>query len=889
MLSRDHQLTSDSYATLFSGGRDGRINAWSLSHDSPTVAAQVSDAHTNWVFAMLPYSPQHVVSCSADTTVKLWNLNDSSVSTIGNHTDYAQCLAKFGSDSVVSGGLDEKIIGWDVQLGRSRFEISTGHSMYALASTVDGLIAGGSPDGAVRLWDPRVRLDNYITKFSDHTDSVRRVFVSGDYIVSGSSDTTIRVWSRRTGRAIRTFGNLPNSIWSLVPIGQRGFVAGDREGNIFECDDIETDDPKLVIEHSIPEGGLKGICLDLETHHCWVSTPFSPDLRCLQPQPDRTGREVEVLKGHDGLRKHRLLNDKRHALIADTKGSVSMVDLISASQVDFSRKIPAGLSNIELDNHLDEILEEVNTMDVLDNWCQVQTRAGQICVTLDSNSINNTEIYLDDLVKYVDHVVRTPVPTPNQSPVNTPGASPQGSPMTTPRGSGFFRQQRSPAVSRVTSAQSLHEVLHKEQMRQRKMLGTGQSKAQFYDPDDEDDDRKPPASASIPIPGSPPQPPPQITVSGDPPKQHGNISTDKSNLSGKLGANKPHLQPAPNSVAAETEEPADADTVDDEIRINLGNYVLENLLRGVVNHQRIEYDKMSHPPVDSHNLHPSHTGGSSSTGNQTLSPPESSQSSVRSGLDGGHVKEKKRTRFLSKLLGKGKKKEEAHPPQATQQPEPALGPNGKPLTHQQIKQNLQEKQQSDVDAKTFEDAWDRAVKEHIFKSADPEAPTPDVLSRRARVIVTEIVPGAGAPTEIFSTTVGKLITSATEVERIERVLPGWVGDAMLLGKLKIKQPTRIGFSVMPLHDGDPELAESSVRLMAISMLRARKIMSYTVGQLQQSKCLSSAASQFPPEEIISLTCEGQEIPALTTLGTIRTRIWRNGGDVTMLYSIKKRV
>lgn len=885
MLSRDHQLAPDSYATLFSGGRDGRINAWSLSHDSPTKAAQVSDTHTNWVFAMLPYSPQHVMSCSADTTVKLWNLSDNSLSTIGNHTDYAQCLAKFGSDSVVSGGLDEKIIGWDVQLGRSRFEISTGHSMYALASTVDGLIAGGSPDGAVRLWDPRVRLDNYITKFSDHTDSVRRVFVSGDYIVSGSSDATIRVWSRRTGRAIRTFGNLPNSIWSLVPIGQRGFVAGDREGNIFECDDLETDEPRLVIEHSIPEGGLKGICLDLETHHCWVSTPFSPDLRCLKPQPDHTGHEVEVLKGHDGLRKHRLLNDKRHALIADTKGNVSMVDLISAKQVDFSRKIPAGLSNVSLDNHLDEILEEVNSMDVLDNWCQVQTRAGQICVTLDSNSINNTEIYLDDLVKYVDHVVRTPVPTPSHSPVNTPGASPHGSPMTTPRGSGFFRQQRSPAVSRVTSAQSLHEVLHKEQMRQRKMLGTGQNKANFYDPEDEDDDKKPPPSASIPIPGASTQAPPQITVSTTAPKAQEN----KPNVEASTGGAKSPLQPAPNTTAQEIEEPADADTVDDEIRINLGNYVLENLLRGVVDHEHAEYDKLSHPTVDDHGLHPSASGGSSSTGKQTLSPPESAQSSVRSTLDGGHGKEKKRTRLLSKLLGKSKKKEETPAPQAAHPPEPALGPNGKPLTHQQMKQNLQEKQQSEVDSKTFDEAWKRALKEHIFKSADPEAPTPDVLSRKAKVIITEIVPGAGAPTEIFSTTVGKLITSAAEVERIEKVLPGWVGDAILLGKLKIKQPTRIGFSVMPAHDGDPELAESSVRLMAISMLRARKIMSYTIGQLQQSKILTPAASQYPPEEIISLTCEGQEIPALTTLGTIRTRIWRNGGDVTMLYAIKKRV
>lgn len=875
-LTTDISLVPNGYGTLFTGGRDGRINAFGLTTATlgaqGVTAARVSDIHTNWVSDIEVLSKDTVASCSVDTTVKLWNLGSNQISTIGHHTDYAECLTKLSDTVLVSGGLDERILGWDVtragagagpRVSTPIFDIHTGHGIYAIACAPPHLVVTGSSDGAVRIWD--TRQSHYIAKFTGHTDSVRSLFVAnGDTVVSGSSDATVRVWSLRSGRIVKTLNQFQSSVWSLQP-WKSGFMGGDRLGNIYSSSRLD-EEPQLVVERAVPEGGLKGLCPDPATSHIWLSTPFSPDVRCINPQ---TGAETERIPGHKGLRKHRLMNDKRRCLIMDTDGEVGMADLVSARMLDFRRTVDVG-NGKSTDAQLDEILEEVNTMDVLDHWCHVQTKAGQVCVTIDHRSINNTEVYLDDLTKHVEAVSKSPFPS------QSPGTSPRTSPLSTPLGSGFFRQGRSPltspAVSRVTSSQSLSEIVMLEKQRQQSSrLGTGQGHAKFYSPEPEEEDGDDGASTEASFA--------QRSV---------RRKSSKSSTKPKV---LPSMVPPNGSKAVpgeDTEEPADSETADDEIRINLGNFVLENLLRGVVIQLKKEYDDMPTPPsvvrspaeINSKPVLTSSTADSTRGGNEDN-------------------KERKRTRFLKKLgLGRHKDSEASSlsnrgtSPPVSSSASSVTTPNtsANPVDTPQIaKQKLQLQQQKEPDSASFQEAWSRAVANRSMQSADPESPEADVMSRKTRLVIIELVPGAGAPTEIFSTTVDKLLGDKQEVERIEKVLPGWVGDALLLGKLNLKSPTKIGFAVTPAEADLPGLTTDNTRLMAISMLRARKIMAYTVGQLQQLKVLSAEASNHLPEELISLSCHGSEVSPLTTLGTIRTRIWRQGGDVLMEYRLKKRI
>src|SRR5271170_945786 len=99
-------------------------------------------------------------------TVKLWrpHSEDQGIpTTLGNHADYVKCLASPGdtSDWVASGGLDRKIILWDLN-GKGEIQLIAGGedsegpkgSVYALG-TGGGLPGSGGPQKVGQTWDPK--------------------------------------------------------------------------------------------------------------------------------------------------------------------------------------------------------------------------------------------------------------------------------------------------------------------------------------------------------------------------------------------------------------------------------------------------------------------------------------------------------------------------------------------------------------------------------------------------------------------------------------------------------------------------------------------------------------------------------------------------------------
>lgn len=72
------------------------------------------------------------------------------------------------------------------------------------------------------------------------------------------------------------------------------------------------------------------------------------------------------------------------------------------------------------------------------------------------------------------------------------------------------------------------------------------------------------------------------------------------------------------------------------------------------------------------------------------------------------------------------------------------------------------------------------------------------------------------------------------------------------------------------------------------MLRARKILGYVADRIEPAQ---DPATAMAPEEYLELYCNNQLIPAKMTLATIRTHIWRGGGDVLLHYKAngKKKI
>ncbi|KAM3589904.1 hypothetical protein VKS41_000759 [Umbelopsis sp. WA50703] len=278
---------------LYSAGRDGVVAGWDLhmpfqraskfeideSEDERSgrswlldqTAVQVatpqkpssrvfSQTHTDWVNdIILCNNNEVVISASSDRTIKLWrphSIAPNSIYTLGNHADYVKCLATSPAHNwVASAGFDRKVSLWDLNESRSdailtfttnsqqqgQLTGATGHvsevspksSIYALATNGHGsIIATGSPEKVVRLWDPKS--GKRITKLTGHTDNIRALLISedGQFVLSGSSDSTIKLWSIKTSRCLATYETHTDSVWTLYSDHPqlRTFFAGSKDG-----------------------------------------------------------------------------------------------------------------------------------------------------------------------------------------------------------------------------------------------------------------------------------------------------------------------------------------------------------------------------------------------------------------------------------------------------------------------------------------------------------------------------------------------------------------------------------------------------------------------------------------------------------------------------------
>jgi WD40 repeat protein len=107
----------------------------------------------------------------------------------------------FSSDGLLaSGSGDQTVRVWDPATGQCKHELK-GHSDWVgtVAFSSDGLLASGSSDQTVRVWDPATGQCKHELK--GHSDRVWTVAFSSDgLLASGSGDQTVRVWDPATGQ-----------------------------------------------------------------------------------------------------------------------------------------------------------------------------------------------------------------------------------------------------------------------------------------------------------------------------------------------------------------------------------------------------------------------------------------------------------------------------------------------------------------------------------------------------------------------------------------------------------------------------------------------------------------------------------------------------------------
>ncbi|KAH7917849.1 WD40 repeat-like protein [Leucogyrophana mollusca] len=226
----------------------------SYRFDGTSQFRQCVQTHTDWVNDILLCNyNQTVVSASSDGTIKAWDPHTtipSDPSQIGSHADYARCLALCREQNwVASGSFDRTIKLWDLNRTSPTPEPLTTlnppdatapkSSIYAIAADPFGhAIASGSPERVVRMWDPRS--GKRTGKLVGHTDNIRAILISEDarYLLTGSADASVKLWSLSSQRCLHTFTYHTDSVWSLYSShpSLEVFYSGDKSGIVCKVD-----------------------------------------------------------------------------------------------------------------------------------------------------------------------------------------------------------------------------------------------------------------------------------------------------------------------------------------------------------------------------------------------------------------------------------------------------------------------------------------------------------------------------------------------------------------------------------------------------------------------------------------------------------------------------
>ncbi|WYZ41116.1 hypothetical protein EsH8_V_000011 [Colletotrichum jinshuiense] len=283
-------------------------------------------AHPRHVITCLQFDEDKIITGSDDTLIHVYDTKTGKLrKKLEGHEGGVWAL-QYEGNMLVSGSTDRSVRVWDIEKGLCTqvfyghtstvrclqilmpTETGKGHDGKPIMMPPKPLIITGSRDSQLRVWRlPEVGSRRYIQTgppandadcpyfirtLSGHTHSVRAISAHGDTLVSGSYDSTVRVWRISTGESLHVLHGHSQKVYSVVLDHERNRCISGSMDSLVKIWDLNTGACLHTLEgHSL----LVGL-LDLRDERL-VSAAADSTLRIWDPE---NGKCKNVLTAHTG-------------------------------------------------------------------------------------------------------------------------------------------------------------------------------------------------------------------------------------------------------------------------------------------------------------------------------------------------------------------------------------------------------------------------------------------------------------------------------------------------------------------------------------------------------------------------------------------------------------
>eukprot|EP01043_Picozoa_sp_COSAG02_P021826 COSAG02_NODE_1118_length_14469_cov_8.856228_13_plen_537_part_00 len=208
------------------------------AHPAPAGKLEGKHLHGS-VNDVVLMSTNMLVSCGDDKTLHLWDLDKRDKIAHIENDRIIRVLARVSDTVVASGNADNSIKLWNLSTTEEglkwskrarQMSILAGHTgeVAALCAVTDTIIASGSLDKLIKLWD--IETGECILQLEGHEDVVHALtVVSPGVLASASGDNTIRLWSidgEDKGTCTRTLDGGEHPVLALCRMSDTQFASG---------------------------------------------------------------------------------------------------------------------------------------------------------------------------------------------------------------------------------------------------------------------------------------------------------------------------------------------------------------------------------------------------------------------------------------------------------------------------------------------------------------------------------------------------------------------------------------------------------------------------------------------------------------------------------------